>query len=430
MLLKKARNLFFSILVLSLVFIPVIGSGGFAHAEKIFEKNKSRTEVLDIIKNNGQKPKINIIGNIKVTEEINSLVNIKNINSLDKVDLNEDLKTIWIESKEMNKFLNNQNKLEKLLESGVSIYIIGTEDVNLLHSIFKPSSKVIEEEVDGNTPDFQYVTQNNNDEYFIGRGYFSEELLDNEKLEAILSSAWNRKNDINFSSPVSHENANGILNNKLQSILYSTVAAADYDDFEIDPDWDIIDGWDSYEWYGSYGDVAEWKAEFHYNDGSDDYYAMAASTQMIPNESKYASSDYLLIKTEADVSQDNELFSYGPKNQPSSDQITFNIGASGNTPSIGASYTVTDNDLEISTSGTSSTSEIYQVKFIYDAFSNYAEAESTQNWALIVQSESTNNDFVTIYNKRSGRFYDGYWHEPDGHDDELITKSYNTNIYK
>jgi hypothetical protein len=275
------------------------------------------------------------------------------------------------------------------------------EDENIL-PLTLTGNESTETSTDSKIPDYQFVTENRDGEYFFGKGYYDNEITENDKIEAIIASCYNRRNDKKYTTPMKKDSIDNDLTSKLINMFYLE-AEASSGDFSIDYRWDKKFGWTEYEYTSNYGDVNEWKAFYHYNDGDDDYYAIVGSTYMTPHGWN-SSSDHLTIEVDCDKYQTtNKMFAYSPKLAPTSSTYSFSIGAGSNGEAeIGASWDVVVNDLDVSIMGTSSTNEYYKVDFEYDQSSQYSREETNQDWSVIVQRDSGN--YVEIYNKRWGYF--------------------------
>ena len=301
--------------------------------------------------------------------------------------------------------LNNPKEVEKVLSKGISVYFIGLTDENILSQLFT-DGKMEEENADNVFPDYQYITFNGAGEYFIGKGFF-EGLSQDECNDVLLVSSWNRRNDEKYVAPIKKETVEQNIKDQIVSAISLTVSASS-GDFDVDAEWDAKGGWSSYEYSSTYGDVNEWKACYHYNDGYDDYYAIIGSTYMTPADGFNYHSDYLEVTVDCDnYDTDAEMFDYSPESQPTSNTYTLSVGAGTNGEAeIGASWDVVENDLDVYFTGTSMSSEIYKVKFDYNYSTTYSQNESSQDWCVVAQRDSASS--CAIYNKRMGYFTGTY----------------------
>ncbi len=400
--LKGIKKLLISCFIIACLIVVNLGvSSSFATKERIIQPNISRPEVISQLQSKGEKADVHVIGDVDVSE-ISGLVNKKGIKNLDEFNSNSNFKSIWVGEDKIDELLDKPEELKKMLEKGISVYFVGLKDMNILRHKFS-TTKVKEESLD-KLPDFQFITQNSKGDYFIGFGHFYG-LSSKEKQEAMLASAWNRKNDLKYSGAMKKETVQSQLNEKLSSIISPVVYASD-SDFSINYKWSgYSGGWDTFEHYSTYGDVNEWRAFYYYDDGSDHYYAIAASTYMTPNSSKNGTCRKLEIEVDCDYYQsNNEIFRYAPEIAPTSDEYEFSIGAGSNgEATIGASWKITRNDLTTDFTGTSQSDEIYKAKFVYDEGSQYANTENRQDWSVIMQGESdTSCEFRREYR---GYFY-------------------------
>ncbi len=145
--------------------------------------------------------------------------------------------------------------------------------------------------------------------------------------------------------------------------------------------------------------------------GTNDYVLMTREV-MTPNSSQvkinnvqygYGFSEYVSIKVTLPSLDD-----YRPQNTPSSDTISFSIGADSDGASVGASYSITHSDLDI-TASCDTSSKLYHVKYNYNPtianpFGNnkYLANESVQLGAAAFHNSSDTVSFKINYDARFG----------------------------
>jgi len=324
------------------------------------------------------------------TEAItNNDVKFTRKSDLDDIELNKKYNSIWINKDKHSELLTSKGveKIEKLLNNGCSVYFIGLEDVNILTKLFTTSTSY-ETTKDSDTKQIAgFITKNKKGEVFIGH-FISKESIGNENVSnSLLVSAWNRRNDFNYTKK-------GAMSSFISSLTQKVSAAGDF--FTIGSQWRIVFGWQNYVFNTSYGDMSEWKSAYYLTDSIDgkDYWAMALQAGMAPYP---GSGDYLHFSktlnyfSDADSNgQANKLWSdYQPKTKPSSSTWEFSLGASLSQskiePTIGASWSITANDLsfyDYSQLG----SQKMDLKWNYTTWRTYSNNTSWQNCSFIYQA--------------------------------------------
>ncbi|QUI21630.1 hypothetical protein HZI73_04675 [Vallitalea pronyensis] len=376
-----------SVIIILLIAVNISSLISSANDEKILEANIPRQKVINQLKSNNQKLNVEVIGDVN-TSEIEEFINKKQLNGIARVASISDVDSIWVSEENTKDLLNDTIKMKDILSEGISIYFINLQDMNILRHTFC-SNRIKEESLDI-LPDFQFITQGSKGNYFIGYGHFHD-LLESEKQESLLASAWNRKNDIRYSGAMKQDKVQSTLNKKLAS-LFASEAYAGSNDYTINSKWTTYSsGWETFEHYSTYGDVNEWRAFYSYDDGADNYYAIADSMYMSPSTSSTSACVKLDVEVDCDSYQSgNEIFKYSPQIAPTSDTYTFSIGAGTNgEATIGASWSIIRKDLTTSFSGTSQSDEIYKASFSYDVLSEYAQTENRQDFSVILQGESS-----------------------------------------
>lgn len=144
--------------------------------------------------------------------------------------------------------------------------------------------------------------------------------------------------------------------------------------------------WASYESVNVYSDVGTKLGTMSYlagvarDKGSNDYVVMFKEV-MTPNKTKvkvssstygYGMSEYVSINVTLPTLDD-----YSPKNDPSTDSVTLEVGASKEGPEISASYTIEHNDLDI-TSKCNTSSKKYHI--VYDYKPNIANPVASNKY--------------------------------------------------
>lgn len=122
------------------------------------------------------------------------------------------------------------------------------------------------------------------------------------------------------------------------------------------------------------------------------------------HESGYGFSEYVSVKTFLPSLDD-----YKPQNQPYHNKISFSIGADNSSgATVGASYTINHNDLDI-TSSCYTPDKMYYVKYDYKpslvnpgASNNYVINESNQLGVAAFHTSKRNISFTIQYDARFG----------------------------
>ena len=136
---------------------------------------------------------------------------------------------------------------------------------------------------------------------------------------------------------------------------------------------------------------------------------------MTPNNSKvkisnckhgYGFSEYVSVKVELPTLDD-----YKPQNEPSKDTLSFSIGADLSGANVGASYSITHSDLDI-TSSCNTTTNTYHIKYNYKpslinpfASNKYVANESVQLGAATFHKSKNKILFTMYYDARFGAAY-------------------------
>lgn len=406
------------LVVLSMVF-TFVGIGN-SNATENFSHNIPRDEVIQKLRTYSDKVDVHSIGNLNVSFD-SSLANRKEIKQLKdfiRTDNNSKMDTVWISKEETENVLKNVSEVKKMLKQGISFYFIGLEDTDLIRETFT-SYKSKKESLDS-PPDYQFITQNKNGEYFIGRGYFHDLTVEQE-FETLLSSSWNRRNDLKYTGPITQAKIDKSLREKLMSsTIKIPVASANGNSYSIGSSWNQKTGWVNVEHSSGNGNLEEWYKLLHFNDGYDDYYSIASEFNLSPLGGAFAT--YLKVQADADKYQTaNELFRYAPTTSPDSSTFSFNINAGTTGASVGASWSITLSELEYDTIGTDTvTAEAFNGNFDYIGRSTYSEGASIQDTSVIIQRDSGSQ----------GEFYQSY---EAAFVDFLTTKtsgSYHITIYE
>lgn len=140
--------------------------------------------------------------------------------------------------------------------------------------------------------------------------------------------------------------------------------------------------------------------------GSLHYYCVYSRMFVEPNTSGNYKSNYskeLLFRVKANGYQSsNVVTDYGPKEQPSTNTLGFNLGGgiskNGISGNIGFSYSVTRSDLKISNSEASMTNNIASTTFTYTKIlwaSSYLKNQSEQQAGAIIRDNSKRG-YLTI----------------------------------
>ncbi|MDT3698786.1 MAG: hypothetical protein RO469_05100 [Thermincola sp.] len=390
----RKRYLITLLVVLSML---VTSFGGMVGATENFSHNIPRDEVLEKLQGYSDKVDIHTIGSLNIQFN-DSLANNKQITQLKDFvgsENNNRMNTVWISKEETKNVLKNISEVKRMLSKGVSFYFIGLEDSNLISKTFV-SDKYKKESLDG-PPDYQFITQNKNGEYFVGLGYFHD-LTKEQKFETLLASSWNRRNDLTYTGPATQEKIDNSLREKLGSAIKISKAFAGGESYDLGASWTPKSGWTNVEHSSGNGNLEEWYRLLYFNDGYDDYYAIASEFHLSPLGGGWA--DKLIVQADADMYQStNELFKYAPYTSPSSSTFSFNINAGTSGTSVGASWSITLNELEYDTIGTDTvTAEAFKGTFDYQGRSDYAEGGHVQDSSVIIQRDSgTQGEFYQTY---------------------------------
>jgi hypothetical protein len=340
---------------------------------------------------------VHSIGKLNVPFD-SSLANRKEIKQLKdfiRTENNNKMNTVWISKEETENVLKNVSEVKQMLKQGISFYFIGLEDTDLIRETFT-SYKSKKESLDS-PPDYQFITQNKNGEYFIGEGYFHD-LTDEQEFETLLASSWNRRNDLKYTGPITQAEIDNSLREKLMSAIKIPVASASGDSYSIGSSWNQKTGWVNVEHSSGNGNLEEWYKLLHFNDGYDDYYSIASEFNLSPLGGAWSTK--LNVQADADKYQtDNELFRYGPTTSPSSSTFSFNIDAGTTGASVGASWSITQSELEYDTIGTDTVeAEAFKGNFTYLVDSSYSQGASIQDSSVIIQrSSGTKGEFYQYY---------------------------------
>lgn len=365
-----------------------------------------------------------------VPDTLSDCLTFKESSSLENVSSSSKYNSVWVFGEACDNLLqqDSTDELENLLNKGYSLYFFGIEELHLLSKRLINSNyeeELLEDSLK-NTQVVTFVTKNKSGEYFFGH-IFSETGQINESVKnVVLASAWNRRNDYNYT----RENKT----TQFASLFNEKVEASYGDDFSIGSKWDCVFGWNQYNWTtsNSWGTYSEWKAGFYLADPIDthDYWAMAIEGAMQPNQyvflpGYYYHSKSLYYDSHADCNgQINLLRSYSPKASPSSDTMTLSVGLGVTGASIAASWTVESNDLTLADT-TNVADQFMKIKFNYRAnfFTDYCHNTSWQNIAIIYQSpdDATSCKFG---NGRTASFYN-YWLSS-----ESTTTNWYTTLYR
>jgi hypothetical protein len=381
------------LVVLSMMFTLV----GIGSATENFSHNIPRDEVIQKLRTYSDKVDVHSIGKLNVSFD-SSLANRKEIKQLKdfiRTENNDKMNTVWISKEETENVLKNVSEVKQMLKQGISFYFIGFEDTDFIRETFT-SYKSKKESLDG-PPDYQFITQNKNGEYFIGEGYFHD-LTDEQEFETLLASSWNRRNDLKYTGPITQAEIDNSLREKLMSAIKIPVASASGNSFTIGDSWTPKTGWVNVEHSSGNGNLEEWYKLLHFNDGTDDYYSIASEFNLSPLGGAYA--NHLKVQADADKYQtDNELFRSAPTTSPDSNTFSFNISAGTTGASVGASWSITQSELEYDNIGTDTvTAEVFNGHFDYMGRSTYSEGSSIQDSSVIIQrSSGTKGEFYQYY---------------------------------
>ena len=224
-------------------------------------------------------------------------------------------------------------------------------------------------------------------------------------LETILTSSWNRRNDIKYTR--SEKTA------YFQNLLAQKVYADSGSTYSIGSGWACKFGWSQYILTTYSGDYTEWKAAYyleHPVDGKD-YYAMALEGAMDPKDDEpwpfvNHSSNLNYYSTANGNGQSNLLKSYAPVSKPSSYTWTFSIGGSlaesGYGGDIGASWPITYNDLTFTDSSSPSQQKM-NIYFQYSEGTTYSRNTSWQDASFIYQAPA-GSTYCILDNGRVAKF--------------------------
>lgn len=381
-----------------------------------------------------------ILGNNKdtISKKGNNFIKMEDIKDISS---SKQYKSIWLEESFYEPLLNNNIKLlDEYLDKGYSIYFLGLQDLNVISEKFT-GQKSYETINDGNVQKAAFVTKNMDGEYFFGHFFSDNSYKDDDFINSLRSSTWNRRNDRNYTRKHKTESA-------LSKILTNVAYANSGNSFSIGSSWSQKVSWSQYNFdVGNLlpsikaGSYTEWKAAYYLTNSSDgkDYYALVMESCMDPNSSgsQDASSDYLNIYSDLKLNKSGQLLkSYAPTQSPSTSTYSFNIGSSlgktSSTANIGASWSTSVSELELLDSSQPS-GQITNIKFNYKwpnyMFTSYSTNTSWQSSSIICQLPA-GSTYACMNNKRTACFATKYSILTTSTTQHTRSQEINTYIYK